>query len=510
MQSALTDAKAARLLHNACKAAMKQKAAGESGTKRPSSSSGIPPAKRVRRDGMGDFGVGPTEMTPQELEKSLELPLCMDEEQITSTVLQTNRAPLLMAFAVETLRHTMPEQPLSSRLSLSQAVVSANSRAKAVSLGLEKGPSAASDGWGAGQPRVKVLDREITVMKRGGYDWRGEETVAKDKAEPEPQTEAQTQTTQSTATMTPPSPPPTTAPTPATAPTPTTPTSSLQVVPLRNPWAASQPISLKSSTFIARATSITDPNQRKRLVQSLLDGNPNLKTATHNAWAYRVTLPGGRIREESFDDGESGCGELMLRVMRDADTVDTLVVLTRWFGGIMLGPDRWRLMRNCVNNALSERLRRGGHEVTLGGEALWGLDLEAAKGKGIVGGYGSGSKPQVATGLGGLQIHRPEPARAYLLKSFATVPSEGEGKGSPKKKTSKAIEAEKVENLGLLLGALRIVLDSWTDYLTPSDLDKRAWAWYVAARPEIDSGPSGWGAKGQVKLSEILKLKRRA
>jgi hypothetical protein len=477
VETAINDGKAAKLLQSACKAAVKRGDTGGSSSKRAApSSSSLPPTKRVK-DEPNEFMSGPAELSPQELEASLGLPLCMDESKISNTVLHTNRAPLVLAFAVETLRYTMPEQPLSSRLSLGQAVVSANSRSKAVHLGLEKGPSAEAEGWGEGQPRVRVLGREIAVLKRGGYEWRGEETISEDKPD------TQTQSTSSTAT--------------------------LEAVPPKNPWAASQPVTLKSSTFIARATHITDANQRRNLVASLLDANPTLKTATHNAWAYRITLPGGRIREEAFDDGETGCGDLMLRVMRDASAVDALVVLTRWFGGIMLGPDRWRIMRNCVNNALSERLRRGGHEVTLGGEAVWGLDLEAARTKGTtVGGYGSGTKQYQATGVIGMQTHRPEAARAYLLKSFTTAPTEGDEKTTKKKMTVKAIEAEKADNLGLLLGALRIVLESWADYLTPAELDKRAWLWYIAVRPEVDSGPSGWGAKGTLRLSEILKLKR--
>ena len=58
----------------------------------------------------------------------------------------------------------------------------------------------------------------------------------------------------------------------------------------------------------------------------------------------------------------------MLQTMREADVTNTLVVLTRWYGGIMLGPDRWRLMRECINDALSSR----GRKSTLAGEAHLG------------------------------------------------------------------------------------------------------------------------------------------
>jgi hypothetical protein len=495
VQSALKDEKGARALQNACKAALKRGPSAPS--KRGASDSPTSQAKRSKTD---LFMTGPVEMTPQELEKSLELPLCVDEERIANTVIETNRAPLVLAFAVELLRHTMPEQPPSSRLSLGQAVVSANSRSKAVSLGLDKGPSADEEGWGEGQPRVKVMGREVAVLKRGGYEWKGEENVGEQEAGA-PEAGRSAQQTQIKTEAQPP-------------------LAAIFKPPPKPTWAASQPITLKDSTFIARATPISDPYQRTPLIQSLLKDIPHLKTATHNAWAYRLRPPGdahsttARVREESFDDGETGCGDLMLRVMREAGAVDTLVVLTRWFGGTMLGPDRWRLMRNCVSAALSERLRKTGAEVSLGGEALWGLDLEATRAKKTatttVGGYGSGTKVQAVTGVVGMQIHRPEQARGYLLRSFGRVVTEQQDTGkSPKKaKTQKALEAEREENLGLLLGALRIVFDSWADHLDAAELDRRAWGWYTALRPDVEGGLAGWGAKGKIKLSDVLKLRR--
>lgn len=448
-------------------------------------------------------------MTPQQLESSLELPLDMDEERITATVIQTNRAPLVLAFAVEILRYTMPEQPPSSRLSLAQAVVAANSRTKAVSIGLDKGPSAEDEGWGEGQPKIKVMGREVSVLKRGGYEWKGDEEITDGGPERQTGGEDSQEATKPESSA-------------ATLKEEGSQTTHVQNA-ASNTWATSQSVYLRSSTFVARAANITNPSQRQALLGSLFETIPNLKTATHNAWAYRIRPSQSSnatfIREESFDDGETGCGDLMLRIMREVNAVDTIVVMTRWFGGIMLGPDRWRLMRNVVTSALSERLRKTGAEVTLGGEAVWGLDLEGMRGKSATGGHGSGVKARDSV-IGGMQIHRPEAARNYLLKSFASAPSrettaEAGTAGSPTKtksavkKTIKAQDAEKEENLGLLFGTLRSLFDSWADHLTASDLDRRAWSWYSAVRPDVEHGPSGWGAKGSLKLKTILDLRRK-
>jgi hypothetical protein len=110
--------------------------------------------------------------TPYEIESSLTLPLASEpEETLSKTTLRTNRAPLVLAFAVAVLKYTMPEQPMSSKLSLGQAVVSANSRSKAVSLGIEPASSAAEEQkWEEGQPKVRVLGREVAVLKRWDYD----------------------------------------------------------------------------------------------------------------------------------------------------------------------------------------------------------------------------------------------------------------------------------------------------------------------------------------------------
>lgn len=390
-------------------------------------------------------------MTTKELEDSLTLPLVEDEEVIRGTTLTTNRAPLFLAFAVELLRFTMPEQPPSSRLSLAQGVVSANSRSKAVSLGIEKPPTD-SERMAApeGQPKVRIMGRDIPVLKRGGYQWCGEGVQPASSF-------SSTQT--------------------------------LQNAPLlQNKWRSSQKLVSRSSTFLGHASPISSPTARSGLIKSLMEGKPELETASHNAWAMRTSFGNSPlVQEASFDDGESGCGKFLLELMREANITNTLVVLTRWYGGIMLGPDRWRLMRECINDALSAQRR----VAVLSGEALWALDTQD-------------TKPTMSTL--GMAIHRPEGARNYLLRSFV---SSGQGEEGSGKRSVASINEEKQDNVGKLLGALRVLFESWAEVLKPDELDRRAWSWYVAVRPDVNSGPSGWGAKGQLELSKILDLRRK-
>jgi hypothetical protein len=135
--------------------------------KRPAGSiaASLPSAKRSRGSSAnGEHG------SDRDIEIELALPTTeAQEHELLRTTLQTNRAPLVLAFAVTLLKYTMPEQPLSSRLSLAQAVVSANSQSKARSIGLETGKTAEEEGWAKGQPKITLLGREIAVMRRGDY-----------------------------------------------------------------------------------------------------------------------------------------------------------------------------------------------------------------------------------------------------------------------------------------------------------------------------------------------------
>ncbi len=283
--------------------------------------------------------------SPAAIEESLALPESnAEEDELSKTVLHTNRAPLVLAFATKLLEFTMPSQPLSSRLSLAQAVVSVNARTKALSLGIEKGASAEDDGWGQGQPKLRVMGRDIRVMKRWGYEWNG-----------------------------------------------------------------------KPEADVG-----------------------NLKAGSSNATDSQKTLK----QEGETDDGP----------------------------------------------------------------ALWGLDLEALRssnGPLISGGHSA----QGASGSG-LPIYTAQSARAYLLKSFASIPSPADEASPIKKKSATVLKVEKEKNLGLVLRALHLLFKSWA-LLSREEIDKRAWAWYVAVRPEVENGIAGWGGKGEVKLSQIMNLRRK-
>ncbi|KAH9871789.1 hypothetical protein J1614_006046, partial [Plenodomus biglobosus] len=360
LKAIFADEKVARQVLNAAKRVSKKRSASDAMAPTSSaasslSSSSSPSSKRIKPL----FG---RPLNPIQLEASLALPAPeLDEEKLKATTLYTNRAPLVLAFAVVLTKFSMPEQPLSSRLSLAQAVTSMNSKSKAVSIGIERGKAAEEEGWGEGQPVVRIMTRDVRVMKRWGYEWEEDEE------------EAAAEGTQSTI-------------------------------------AESTQGTLKSSQETIKASLDTSKSSQDTLVE--------------------VPPP----REP----------------------------------------------------------------------ALWAIDLEALRKANQSG----SDKPPGSQ----LPIYTAQSARAYLLKAFespkpATTEVKGE-RGRPGKRTATSITAEKERNLGLLLGALELLFRSWVATLSREDLDRKAWGWYVCVRPDVAHGTAGWGGKGNVKLSDILDLRR--
>ena len=72
--------------------------------------------------------------------------------------------------------------------------------------------------------------------------------------------------------------------------------------------------------------------------------------ATHNTWAV-VLSDGGPLKA---DDGESGAGMTIIRMLEREGVSDQLVVVTRWYGGKHLGGDRFRHVQACVRTYLEQ------------------------------------------------------------------------------------------------------------------------------------------------------------
>ncbi|MCL4166946.1 UNVERIFIED_CONTAM: hypothetical protein GTU68_063755 [Idotea baltica] len=78
-----------------------------------------------------------------------------------------------------------------------------------------------------------------------------------------------------------------------------------------------------------------------------LKQNKKYAKATHNTYAARVTKD-NQVWDTKSDDGETGAGNVILRVMQKENITDTVIVVTRWFGGIKLMQDRFKHVQDAT------------------------------------------------------------------------------------------------------------------------------------------------------------------
>ncbi|EFR01169.1 impact family protein [Nannizzia gypsea CBS 118893] len=138
------------------------------------------------------------------------------------------------------------------------------------------------------------------------------------------------------------------------------------------PWVISDPITEKKSVFVARAATVESKEQAKKFLNHLLATEKKVASATHNITAWRIRqaqqpssgpqpLPGRETVVQDFDDdGETAAGGRLLHLMQLMDVWDVVVVVTRWYGGVKLGPDRFRI----INAAARDALVKGGFETS--------------------------------------------------------------------------------------------------------------------------------------------------
>ncbi len=91
----------------------------------------------------------------------------------------------------------------------------------------------------------------------------------------------------------------------------------------------------KKSKFIANVFYVESRDEAEDIIKKQ---KKKYHDARHNCYAYRV-LEDENIIEKSSDDGEpSGtAGAPMLTLLSKPNIVNTLVIVTRYFGGILLG-----------------------------------------------------------------------------------------------------------------------------------------------------------------------------
>ena len=116
-----------------------------------------------------------------------------------------------------------------------------------------------------------------------------------------------------------------------------------------------EPFVDRKSTFQAHASVVANMDEVK-LVQNELLKNRKIAHATHNIMAYRITTSSSSvILQDCDDDGETAAGGRLLHLLNILDMKNIIVVVSRWYGGIHLGPDRFKHINNVARSLLVQK-----------------------------------------------------------------------------------------------------------------------------------------------------------
>lgn len=102
----------------------------------------------------------------------------------------------------------------------------------------------------------------------------------------------------------------------------------------------------RGSKYAVSGGPCTSEAEAKAFLKTL-KRNKKFAKATHNTWGLLGAQ--GPIKN---DDGESGAGNVILRMLERDDIQNHIIVVTRWYGGKHLGGDRFRHVQTAVRTYL--------------------------------------------------------------------------------------------------------------------------------------------------------------
>ncbi|KAG6062214.1 hypothetical protein E4U33_006582 [Claviceps sp. LM78 group G4] len=123
-------------------------------------------------------------------------------------------------------------------------------------------------------------------------------------------------------------------------------------------WTLSEVLVENKSTFVARVARVSSPEEAKRYIAYLLATDKKTRGATHNITAWRIRAEGpagagtGLQFQDCDDDGETAAGGRLLHLLQVMDVWGVVVVVSRWFGGVKLGPRRFAVINGVARDGL--------------------------------------------------------------------------------------------------------------------------------------------------------------
>lgn len=114
------------------------------------------------------------------------------------------------------------------------------------------------------------------------------------------------------------------------------------------------PKSGPSENFQAHVAVVSTMGQVQWVLRTLLE-DKRIARATHNMIAYRLwDAERGAQVADNDDDGESTAGQKLAALLDLMSVNNVIVVVSRWFGGTLLGPARFKHIANTARSLLED------------------------------------------------------------------------------------------------------------------------------------------------------------
>lgn len=115
-----------------------------------------------------------------------------------------------------------------------------------------------------------------------------------------------------------------------------------------------EPLVDRKSIFQAHLAVVHSPAEAE-LVLRALKRDRKIARATHNIVAYRIVHPAtGGLSQDNDDDGETAAGGRLAHLLSVMEVENLVVIVSRWYGGVHLGSDRFKHINNVARLLIEE------------------------------------------------------------------------------------------------------------------------------------------------------------
>ena len=106
-------------------------------------------------------------------------------------------------------------------------------------------------------------------------------------------------------------------------------------------------MTVNKSTFITTSIAVHSQQEVDDFID-FINSSKEFADATHNMVVYRYYAPDNSLVEGEDDDGEHGAGTKILFLMQKMKVVNRVAICSRFWGGVLLGPARFKIINENI------------------------------------------------------------------------------------------------------------------------------------------------------------------